>query len=113
MRIWLDDLRDPADYGYPDAVWVKNEIDFKLLFIDCLISDDGNTIEAIHFDNDLGEQTEGYDIFLEIEEFVHKGKLRGLRSIYVHTSNPAAAQKFMLARDALARYDVDMIRKNY
>ena len=113
MRIWLDDKRDPCDYGYPDAVWVKNAIDYKLLLIGCILEDDGLSIEAIHFDNDLGEKTEGYDLFLKIEELVHKEKLPGLKQVFVHTSNPGAAQKFMLAKDSLARYGVEMIRKYY
>lgn len=113
MRIWLDDLRDPRDYGYPDAVWVKSSIDFKLLLIHCLIEDDGNSLEAIHFDNDIGEETEGYHLFLKVEECIHHGKLKGLRKIFVHTSNSGAAEKFMLAKDGLAQYDVSIIRKHY
>lgn len=114
MRIWLDDLRDPEDYGYPDAIWVKNAIDFKLQLIDCLLMDDeGDSLVAIHFDNDIGEKTEGYHLFLKVEELIHAGKFKGLKEIFVHTSNSGAAQKFMLAKDGLARYDVNIIRKYY
>jgi hypothetical protein len=24
MILWLDDIRDPKDHGFPDAVWAKN-----------------------------------------------------------------------------------------
>lgn len=113
MIIWLDDLRDPRDYGYPDAVWVKEAIEFKFLLIECLINDDGNSIEEIHFDNDIGEKTEGYDLFLLVEQGVHGGKFKSLKRVFVHTSNPGAANKFMLAKESMARYGVTILRKNY
>lgn len=113
MIIWLDDLRDPKDYGCPDALWIKNSVDFNILLIDCLIKDKDDDIEAIHFDNDLGEETEGYDLFLKVEEDVYKGKLKGLKKIFVHTSNPSAAKKFMLAKESFSRYGVSIIRNNY
>lgn len=113
MRIWLDDLRDPKDYGYLDAIWVKNAIDFKLQLIECLLMDDGDSLKAIHFDNDIGEKTEGYDLFLKVEEIIHAGKFKGLKEIFVHTSNPGAANKFMLAKESMARYGVSIVRKNY
>ena len=33
--------------------------------------------------------------------------------LYVHTSNPSAAQKFMLAKEHLASYGIELIRKHY
>lgn len=114
MRIWIDDLRDPKNYGFDEAVWVKNSLDYKLLLIDCLIKDDGDSVKAIHFDNDLGEETEGYDLFLIVEEALHKGKLKGLEEIYVHSSNPSAVHKFMLAARGLKYYfNIDLIRQQY
>lgn len=113
IKIWLDDLRDPVGYGYPEAIWVKNALDFNLLLIDCLIQDDGDSIESIHFDNDIGEKTEGYHLFVRVEALVLTDKLKGLKKVFVHTSNSGAADKFMLAKEGLSHYDVELIRKHY
>lgn len=113
MRVWIDDLRDPADYGYPDAIWLKNEAEYIVFLAECLMDDLVDDISDIHFDNDLGEVREGYDIFVSLEEDLFNGNFKGLRNIYVHTSNPSAAQKFMLARESLLWYGIDLIRKNY
>ena len=48
--LWLDDLRDPKDYGYEDAIWLKSFEDWLSFVSD---EDNFNTISEIHFDNDL------------------------------------------------------------
>lgn len=50
MKLWLDDLRNPVDYGYPNALWCKNLSSFYSLLKFMSDSD----IDSIHFDNDLG-----------------------------------------------------------
>lgn len=114
MRIWLDDLRDPVDYGYKDAVWLKTSQEF----MDFLNNPSKlyRRVSDWHFDNDLGEDSEqeGYDCFLALEEKIVFGKmLFGPVNLYVHTSNPAAAKKFMLAKESFKRYGVTILRNNY
>lgn len=113
MRIWLDDLRDPKDYGYPDAIWVKSATAIWWLYVNLQSKGQVDEIKEIHFDNDLGQEPDGYFVFARLESMIVTGGFRGLEKIYVHTSNPSAAQKFMLAKDNLARYNVDIIRKHY
>lgn len=113
MRVWIDDLRDPADYGYPDAIWLKNEAQYIVFLAECLMDDLVDDISDIHFDNDLGEVREGYHIFETLEKDIFEGNFKGLKRIYVHTTNPGAANKFMLAKDSLAWYGIEMIRKHY
>lgn len=110
MRIWLDDLRDPKDYGYPEATWLKSYQEW-LDFIS--LPENFNKVESIHFDNDLGEVFEGYHAFQDVECMLYSGEWEFLKEMYVHTSNPSAAQKFMLAKESMLRYGVQMIRKNY
>lgn len=114
MRIWLDDLRDPKDYGYSDAVWLKNSQEFMKFL---KRSDKPyRKISDWHFDNDLGEESDhdGYWCFLALEEKIVFGKmLFGPVKLFVHTSNPSAGHKFMLAKESLDRYGVEMIRVNY
>lgn len=72
-----------------------------------------NEVTEIHFDNDLGRGYDGYYVFTRLESMIAAGGFKRLEKIYVHTSNPAAAQKFMLAKESMLRYGVQMIRKNY
>lgn len=112
--IWLDDIRDPVKYGYPDAIWIKNAQDFSQYLLSAL--DERIFIEEIHFDNDLGEESqgEGYDCFLAVENLLHNGELKSLRKIYVHSSNPSAVHKFMLAARGLKyHFGIDVIRNQY
>ncbi len=114
MIIWLDDLRDPVNYGYLDALWIKNSQDFKQYMLSAL--DERINITEIHFDNDLGEFSgvEGYDCFVTVENLLHSGELESLKRIYVHSSNPSAVNKFMLAAESLSyHFGIDMIRNQY
>lgn len=111
--VWLDDCRDPKDYGYPDAIWVKSAQQIWNLYMKLLYTGKTNEVTEIHFDNDLGTGYDGYYVFTRLESILAAGGFKGLKTIYVHTSNPAAAQKFMLAKDSMARNGVTMIRKHY
>lgn len=114
VNIWLDDIRDPVKYGYPDALWIKNSQDFKEYMLSAL--DERINITEIHFDNDLGELSdgEGYDCFVTVENLLHSGELNGLNQVYVHSSNPSAVHKFMLAaRSFKHHFGIDIIRQQY
>lgn len=113
MRIWLDDLRDPKDYGYPDAIWVKSATAIWWLYINLQSNGKLGEVKEIHFDNDLGVGLDGYYVFTRLESIIAAGGFKNLDKIYVHTSNPSAAQKFMLAKDHLSQYGIEMIRKHY
>lgn len=60
MRIWLDDIR-PAPEGW---VWVKDATEFWRT----MAQNKAHTIEAISFDNDLGETSyqEGWEIIKDL-----------------------------------------------
>lgn len=114
MIIWLDDIRDPVKYGYPEAIWIKTAQDFSQYLLSAI--DQRIFIDEIHFDNDLGEEShgEGYDCFLAVENLLHNGELESLRKIYVHSSNPSAVHKFMLAARSLKyHFGIDIIRNQY
>lgn len=114
IKVWLDDLRDPRYYGHKDAMWFKTSEDFM-----AFLEDSRKLYRRVtewHFDNDLGEESEhdGYWCFLNLEEKIVFGKmLFGPVDLYVHTSNPSAGNKFMLAKDSMARYGVTILRNNY
>lgn len=56
MIVWLDDIRDPKDYGVNDAIWIK---DYKS-FVKHIVQKGMPT--KIYFDHDLGEDSKtGYD----------------------------------------------------
>lgn len=114
--IWLDDLRDPKDYGYPDAIWFKTSQEMLNSYYMDSMKKGYRFVDEWHFDNDLGEESEqdGYDVFKKLEEIFTFGKpVFGNPVIYVHTSNPSAAKKFMLAKECMERYGVEIKRVNY
>lgn len=112
MKIWLDDLRNPTLYNYNlkgQTFWAKNYTGF----VEGL-NKFKDVVEEISFDNDLGEEKEGYDCFVLVEEMLYNNGLPKLKTIKVHTSNPSAAKKFMVAKESLqSRFNIDMIRVNY
>lgn len=112
--LWLDDLRDPVKYGFPEAFWIKDCQTFMEYLLSSL--DERISPLEIHFDNYLGEESqgEGYDAFLAVEALLYRGELKDLTKIYVHSSNPSAVNKFMLAAESLKeRFGIEMIRKQY
>lgn len=114
--IWLDDMRDPKDYGCAGAIWFKTSQELLASRYLCEVQKGYRFVSEWHFDNDLGLESDqdGYDVFVRLEELLIFGKpCFGNPVIFVHTSNPAAAQKFMLAEESMLRYGVDMVRVNY
>lgn len=111
-KIWLDDIRDPKDFGQPDAKWVKSAQ--ELFMLNLYLADSGkiDEVEEIHFDNDLGEHSpEGYYCFTKLEQMLHHGAYKGLKRVYVHSSNPSAVHKFMLAAPSFKdHFNVEVIR---
>lgn len=113
MKIWLDDIRDPKDYGWDDALWVKSAQELQMLNIFYVCEGKTDKVEEISFDNDLGKfSPEGYYCFTKLEQMLHEGFYKNLKKIYVHSSNPSAVHKFMLAaRTFKANYGIDIIRR--
>ncbi len=104
MRVWLDDIRDPADsdirrgFGsVGDEVWVKTvEEAIGLLR--------SGEVTSISLDNDLGEGLgEGYGVALWVEEQAFLGNLQPL-TIMAHTQNPVARGKMYAAFKNARRY---------
>ncbi len=114
MRIWLDDLRDPQKFGFEGVTWFKTSQEFMGWLNSC--SKPYRLVKNWHFDNDLGEESEqdGYDCLLALEEKLVFGEpIFWEANLFVHTSNPAAATKFMLAKENLSRYGISVLRNNY
>ena len=116
MILWLDDIRNPADYGLSATYWFKSFKDFRKLFRIWHKSSFPKVTE-IHLDHDLGDMEEdktGYDALLLIEEMLYGGNLKSLKTIYVHTSNPSAATKMMSVKGIFRdKFGVEMKRSHY
>ena len=113
MKIWIDDMRDPLHFVGEDWIWLKSAKDVWDFYVLCNLKESTNNIVEIAFDNDLGPGYDGYYVFTRSESMIAAGGFKGLKAIYVHTSNPAAAQKFMLAKEHLASYGIELIRKHF
>lgn len=116
MILWLDDLRDPLEYGFDysgDLHWHKTFTEFK----DYVKSALNVLVEEIHLDHDLGNTDEcgtGYDALLLIEEMLYGGYLQSLKTVYIHTSNPSAGLKMMSVKDNFHdKFNVEVMRNFY
>lgn len=109
LLLWLDDLRDPKDFIDTDVfkkvLWAKT-------FSEAIsvLEDYSDNITHISLDNDLGEDKEGNDVLNFVEELLHSGELPNLREVYVHSHNPSAVDKMMLAKQSLSNYGVLLIQ---
>lgn len=113
VLLWVDDERLPMNFlsglSKFKKVLVAKDTKSAMMFIDR----DKEIITHIHLDNDLGEQKEGRDIFNTIEAMVFFKDFPTLESIAVHTSNPAAADSMMSAKQFLADMGVKLTRVHY
>lgn len=102
--LWVDDLRNPEEFVKGDWHWVKNSADaFNALKT--------NNYEIVSLDNDLGEETEGKDIFNWIEQRLYWKdiELSKLKKIYVHSSNVAAVRQIMGAKAVMqSKYNIEI-----
>lgn len=113
VAIWLDDLRDPTHLNWrerieavaPDAeevLWVKTYEDFRETFT-LIREDEGLTLVAVFFDNDLGGAKEGRHAFNWMEEEV---RLLGLPpfTLDAQTANPSARKALRAGFQSLRRF---------
>lgn len=56
MKVWIDDMRNPADYGQEDAIWFKTSQEAMEF-----LNDPAKLYRRVtewSFDNDLGMQSD-------------------------------------------------------
>ena len=110
MVLWLDDLRNPKDFNKDTTgwLWAKNSSEFMTI-----LGIKRRDISEIHFDNDLGEEVEGYTLFCQVEMLLMKSSMPNLKTIYVHSANPSARVKFNSAKNIFKEmYGIDIIMRN-
>jgi hypothetical protein len=102
MRLWLDDKRNPAEFGHPDWFWVKTADDAVRMFrtgevtqasLDHDLTEDqmkrGGYYGQVHEDGFKS----GYDVVLWLEahpEFWPPVRVR------VHSANPAGKARMLV-----------------
>lgn len=89
MKLYLDDERQTPE-GWVRAYTAEEAILFLM----------ENDVQEVSLDHDLGTEKTGYDVLLFIEEQFH---LHGKNppAINIHTANPSARIKMMLAKESL------------
>jgi len=96
IRLWLDDVRDPQDPNIQEKFGAEgNEIWVKTMPEAISYLNQGN-VSFISFDNDLGEELEGYHLANWIEEKDFDGTLYPL-GWNVHSRNPVGSSKIVNA----------------
>lgn len=97
IKVWLDDVR-PMPYEFDlwarSAHWLNN-----------LISDNEIVIDHISFDHDLGdgENNNGYQVAVLIEELACQGKIRPM-TWDIHSSNPEGRKRIDFAMNSAKKY---------
>jgi hypothetical protein len=85
MNLWLDDVRDPVEYGHINYVWVKTaEEAIELL--------KKEKIKIASLDHDLGTEKTGYNVVCWMEE-----NNVWPEKTFVHSQNPVGKQKMLVA----------------
>ncbi len=109
MKIWLDDQLDDPDPDLKEQRWTpegwvgaRNGAEFKSLIEGALKQ--GEPIEAIDFDNDLGEPVEGYHLVQWLQkEHPEIIELNPNIELRVHSKNNVGEQNLWREIGALKR----------
>lgn len=88
MLLWLDDRRDPAEYGCQGWTWAKTAEQAIALLAT-------GQVQGASLDHDLGPDLDGHDVILWMEE--NDGWPP--HGVFVHSSNTSAGDKMRLAVD--------------
>lgn len=101
MNIFLDDIRNPPS----NENWIVFRSSKKC---SDFILKNWNKVEKISLDHDLGDEKLvgcGYDVILDIEEFVfeNRKKLNHIPQIFVHSSNSSARIKMENGIESIKR----------
>jgi hypothetical protein len=100
MKLWLDDLRDPAVFkpGETDWTWIKTAAEaIKII--------ETGIVQEISFDHDLGEPINetGYSVACHIERLAHEKAIPRI-AWHVHSANPVGEQYIKRAMENADRY---------
>ena len=96
MKVYLDDER-PTPEGWVGVRWPDQDI--QLL--------QTGEVTHISLDHDLGDDRRGtgYDVLTWLEEAVFDRRIK-LPAVVIHTANPSARQRMMLALRAIQKRDL-------
>ena len=108
MKVWLDDLRDPAQahlhYAYfvesEDEEWINSWKDPEVVWVrgsrQCIRLLEKGQVTQIAFDHDLGPYGCGMDVANWIERAASEGRIPRLRWS-VHSANPVGRRQMAQA----------------
>ena len=96
IRLFLDDIRDPKEYGVHNVTWVKT-------YKDAIKQLETGNVSWISFDHDLGAEKTGYDVAKYIEENVFNGDLK-CPEWQIHSANPKGRQNIELSMKSAERF---------
>ncbi len=112
MKIWLDDQLDdpetPVRHTPEGWIGAKTSSEFKKIVEDAL--EKGESIEAISFDNDLGEKVEGRHLVKWLQE-QHPEiiELNPEIELEVHSANNVAGPEMKRELEILRRHHKELI----
>jgi hypothetical protein len=89
LKIWLDDERNPEDFGANGYYWAKSYDRATTLLA-------AGVVDEISLDHDLGEGKDGYDVASFIEKGVMEEKFR-MPVWHIHSANPVGRNRIEMA----------------
>lgn len=95
MDIWLDDERQVPE-GYLGA----KTVDDAIALVERAKSQ-GEKIDVISLDHDLGTDLTGHDFVCWIERSIYDGAIDPPNEIKVHSANPVGARRMRMAIDRI------------
>ena len=105
MKLWLDDVRNPALFGCLGWHWVRTAQE-AIAWLSCQKADHGEEITQMSLDHDLGwestvglehtKEMTGYDVVLFLEENPRFWPKDGT---HVHSANPVGRSKMLVVID--------------
>lgn len=91
MKLFVDDLRNPLDFGLKEYIWVKT-VEDAISFLE------NGTITFASLDHDLGHQL--YDGTYLIN-YIEENNLWPINGVYVHSQNLVGKKRM---NDAIKKY---------
>lgn len=104
MKLFIDDVRKCPD-GWILCTTAEQAID--------LIWTDGDYIDEVSFDHDLGEGKSGYDVACFIESLIFHGRLIKIPRWKIHSANPVGRSNIEKVMRSAERIGMQLLKEKF
>ena len=86
MKLWLDDERDPVDFGQEGFTWAKNIWDARLYL-------ESGEVSFASLDHDLGPGYSGFSTGYDLINWMEANDIWPKDGISIHSMNPVGRKQ--------------------